>query len=247
MVRGAMIVFSLFIAWHVFASFLWIAPPSPLREVVPGKMLSSYMIPMFGQSWSVFAPEPINGDFRINVRAVTNESGKEEATEWVDATEVELSMIQYNLFPPRAGLGAYEVASQLKGSFDKLTDDHKVIAGLNYFDNDWEPRLEEKMKEYGKPELVDAYLDAESQALAYSSQVAFAMWGQEHVQRVQYRVTRQNVVPFAKRHDPDAERPPVQTTNTGWRGTVVRDGQSSSDFADVFVRQYEKVHAEGTK
>ncbi|NYD25788.1 DUF5819 family protein [Leucobacter aridicollis] len=242
-----MIAFSLFVAWHIFASFLWIAPPSPLREVVPAKMLSGYMLPMFGQSWSVFAPEPINGDYRIKVRAVTNASGEEQVTEWVDATEVELSMIQYNLFPPRAGLGAYEVASQLKGSFDKLTDDHRVIAGLNYFDEDWQSRLEQKMKGYGQPELVDAYVKAEAQALAYSSQVAFAMWGQENVVRVQYQVTRQNIVPFAKRHDPEAERPPVQHVTTGWRGTVVRDGQNSAAFEDVFVRQYEKIQQEGTK
>src|SRR5690625_8051402 len=45
----------LFTAFHVFATFLWIAPSSALRDVVPGNALESYMIPMFGQSWSVFA------------------------------------------------------------------------------------------------------------------------------------------------------------------------------------------------
>ena len=237
----------LFIAWHVFATFLWVAPSSPLREVIPGKALSNYMIPMFGQSWSVFAPAPLNGDYRFQVRAVIDQSGTEKVTEWVDAAEVELSMIQYNLFPPRAGISSIEVASQLKGSFDKLTADHQVIAGLNYFADDWDSRLEEKMKSYGEPDLVDAFVAKEQQALAYATQVAFAMWGEKNVVRVQYHVTRQNVIPFAKRHDPDAVRPAVQNVDTGWRGTVVRDGQNSKAFADVFVRQYEKLHPEGAK
>ncbi|WP_446430297.1 DUF5819 family protein [Leucobacter sp. 1207-22] len=237
----------LFVAWHVFASFLWIAPPAPIRELAPGNALSSYMLPMFGQSWSVFAPEPINGDYRIQVRALVDNEGAEKTTEWVDATEVELSMIQYNLFPPRAGIGSNEVASQLKTAFDSLTADHKVIAGLNYFADDWNQRLQEKMKSYGDPEVVDTFIAKEQQALAYATQVAYAMWGEESVLRVQYHVTRQNIVPFDKRLDPEAQRPPVQNVDVGWRGTVVRDGQSSKAFADVFQRQYKKIHPEGAQ
>src|SRR5699024_6735921 len=129
--------------------FLWIAPYSPLREVIPGNMLQNYMIPMFGQSWSVFAPEPINGDYRFEVRAILQDGDDLVETEWINATEVELSMIRYNLFPPRAGIGASEVSSQMKGAIDKLTDDHKVVAALNYFEDDWDVRLEKKLKEYG--------------------------------------------------------------------------------------------------
>lgn len=83
----------LFTAWHVFAWFLWIAPVSPLREVVPGKLLTQYMIPFFGQSWSVFAPEPINGDNRMLVRAVVRENGADKTTEWVNVTDVETQLM----------------------------------------------------------------------------------------------------------------------------------------------------------
>src|SRR5690625_2115613 len=67
--RTVTLVAVLFTAFHVFATFLCIAPSSPLRDVVPGNALQSYMIPMFGQSWSVFAPEPINGDYRLQIRS----------------------------------------------------------------------------------------------------------------------------------------------------------------------------------
>ena len=117
-VRVVALIAVLFTGWHVFASFLWIAPYSQnAREVVPGEMLTNYMIPLFGQSWSVFAPEPINGDYHFNVRA-TLDDGSE--TGWVSATDVELSMIQYNLTPPRAGIQSSEVASSYKGAFDSM-------------------------------------------------------------------------------------------------------------------------------
>lgn len=56
--RVLMVVAMLLTAFHLLASFLWIAPSSTARQVIPGNLLSEYMIPLWGQSWSVFAPEP---------------------------------------------------------------------------------------------------------------------------------------------------------------------------------------------
>ena len=118
--RAVMLVAVLFTAFHVFATFLWIAPSSALRDVIPGNALQSYMIPMFGQSWSVFAPEPINGDYRLQIRAVVTTDGEAHETEWVDATAAELTMHMHNLFPPRAAMTSNDVASRFKGAYDKL-------------------------------------------------------------------------------------------------------------------------------
>ncbi|HLS63263.1 MAG TPA: DUF5819 family protein, partial [Ruania sp.] len=111
-----------FTAWHIFATFLWIAPGSGLRQVVPGNLLHDYMIPMHGQSWSVFAPNPINGDYRLQVRAVVGEGEEATETEWVDATAAELTMLTHNLFPPRASITAMDVASRFKGAYDDLNE-----------------------------------------------------------------------------------------------------------------------------
>lgn len=240
--RVFLVIASLFTAWHVFASFLWIAPVSPLRDVVPTGALTNYMIPMFGQSWSVFAPEPINGSYAFNVRAtVVGDDGVEILTEWVNATDVELSMIQYNLFPPRGGIQAAQLASDYKGAFDKLTADHKVIVELNYFEGDWEERIVEKMKSYGSPEVVDAYIDDDRQATAYATQVAYAIWG-DGVTKVQYQVSRQNVIPFAQRNNPEAVPPARTFVETGWRGLVSNPGQSNENFAAIFRAQWEKIN-----
>ncbi|MGO1839103.1 MAG: DUF5819 family protein [Candidatus Microbacterium stercoravium] len=235
-VRIIMCGAALVTAWHVFASFLWIAPWAPIREVVGQDVLSSYMIPMFGQSWSVFAPEPVNGDYRFEVRAIVDG----EETEWVSASDVELSMIRYNLFTPRAGIVGMDVSSQFKGAWGDLTDEQKDVAELNYFKADWEARMADAMKEYDDSTDVASYIEQEHRATAYATQVALAIWGDD-VERVQFSATRQNVIPFNDRHDPDAERPGIQYSPTGWRGLVINEGQSQEAFTDVFRAQHERM------
>ncbi len=240
-------------AWHIFASFLWIGPPTPLREVVPGNALTSYMIPFFGQSWSVFAPEPINGDYHFNVRAILEEDGEEIETGWVSATDVELSMIRYNLFPPRAGIQSSEVASTYKSAYDALGRDQQGIVAEAYRSEGWEDELREALlggptngdgadllgEEAGEAE-VDRYLEADHLSTAYATQVAGAIWG-DAVRSVQYRVSRQNIVPFADRNTPGAQRPEPMMTESGWRARLTEPGQNDKNFARVFRAQYERI------
>ena len=234
--RVLMVVAMLMTAFHLFASFLWIAPASALREVIPGNLLSEYMIPLWGQSWSVFAPEPINGDYYFDVRAVVKSAdGGEKVTDWMRATDVELDHSTYRPFPPRsAGLGI-GVASDLKGSWDDLPDDQKAIVKLDYFKGeDSVDRLTSKLNDYNDPKgTVAGYLKSERLATAYATQVARAVWG-EDVQRVQYQAARQNVVPFAQRNNPNAERPKIQPVPVGWRALVVEEHQSDEEFAKYF-------------
>ncbi|MBL3687152.1 hypothetical protein D3248_09365 [Leucobacter zeae] len=238
-------------AWQVFASFLWIAPYSPLREVVPGNALSSYMLPMFGQSWSVFAPEPINGDYHFNVRAILADG--ETETGWVSATDVELSMIRYNLFPPRAGIQSSEVASGFKDAYDALGGAQKDLVAGAYRGDDWETRMRDELaagavevdgsdlgSDRASTEQVDAYLAQEHISAAYATQVARAIWG-EDIAAVQFRVSRQNIVPFGERKNPDAQRPDPQMTESGWRELVVEPGQNDENFARTFRAQYERI------
>ncbi|WP_336660641.1 DUF5819 family protein [Leucobacter sp. USHLN153] len=253
-VRLVALLAVLLAGWHILASFLWIAPFSAnAREIVPGNALSSYMLPMFGQSWSVFAPEPINGDYHFNVRAVLeDESGERTETGWVSATDVEISMIRYNLTPPRAGIQSTELASSFKSSYDALTDVQRTIAGGNFTTEKWEVGLRAALENEGKNSAQDAaqteknanaveeFMADDHRATAYATQVAKAVWGDEVVQ-VQYRVSRQNVIPFAQRHNPRAERPEPTVVLPGWRTLVVEQGQNEGNFADVFRRQFERI------
>lgn len=243
LVRITLVLASLFTAWHVFASFLWISPPSELRTVVPGQMLSSYMLPWYGQSWSVFAPEPINGDYKFEVRAIVEDGVDDDgattyvATDWVDATDAELSMSKYNLFPPRAATLSTQQASKHLNLWKKLTPEQKEIVKLGYYEGDaWLARMRAALTEVGdQPQTVTDYIVQERYSAAYATQVAFAVWGEEGTTQVQFRVSRQNVVPFEKRNDPAAERPAPEMADLGWRGLIVMPGQSAENFAHVFA------------
>ena len=233
--RIGLTVVALLTGWHVFASFLWISPPSELRALVPGNLLTEYMIPWYGQSWSVFAPEPINGDHHFKVRAqVKNEDGTFRETEWVDAAVAELSLSRYNLFPPRgSGLGA-QMSSDFRDDFMKLTDEQKEIAKLNYYKgDDWLGRMKIEMDGGKTDPNVISYIVSERYASGYAAQVARAVWG-EGVEQVQFQVMRQNVIPFEQRNDPKAVRPGEQIIETGWRGMLELEGQSQEAFAKTF-------------
>jgi hypothetical protein len=234
-----------FAAWHVAASFLWIGPVTPLRELVPGNLLTQYMLPWFGQSWSVFAPAPINGDYRLQVRAVlADRSGGEVATKWISATDAEHTLSMHNLFPPRAANLAVHQASNLKGAWDALTAEQKKITELNYFKNDdWLGRMQVALNDVNKhanEAAVVNYIVQERYTDAYAVQVARAVWG-DSVVRVQFQAQRQNIIPFVERHNPDVKLPPLQFAPTGWRGLIVMPGQSEEQFAEVFGPAHSKV------
>ncbi|SDD35768.1 DUF5819 family protein [Auraticoccus monumenti] len=221
-------------AFHIFSTFLWIAPASGLRQLYPPGVLQQWMIPMFGQSWSVFAPEPINGDYRLQVRATVVDGGAEETTRWVDATAAEISMIQYDLTPPRAGIQSTELASRLKGAWDELTPGQREVVELGFYKGaDWEPRLQQAVLAVGNTPEAREYLEVEHITSAYATQVAYAAFGEEVV-AVQFVVSRQNVIPFGQRHDAGAQRPPVQPVPTGFRGPVEEPGQDRENFSRVF-------------
>lgn len=225
-------------AWHLLASFLWIAPPSGLRDLVPEKALSSYMLPLFGQSWSVFAPAPVNGDYTLKVRAQLD--GSQGSTEWVDATDVESQMLTRHLFPPRAAILGGIQARDYKKTFDKLNGAQKNVVAAGYFKgDDWLRRLDHALlvasETPAAKRAATAHMDSETTTAAYATQVARAVWG-DAVHYIEFEVSRQNVVPFAQRNNPEAQRPKAVTLSTGWRGEHTVRGQNQERFAEVFNR-----------
>lgn len=237
-----------FVTWHVFATFLWVSPYNYMREAIPGDALRSYMIPMFGQSWSVFAPVPINGNYALKIQAELQESnGEVRKTEWVDAVQVEMQgMHMEHLFPSRAGTLALQQASKLKGAWEKLTADQKAIVKLGYYSGDgWSERLKTKMLEYPPTTAVEGYLAQEKITTAYATQVAKAVWG-DKVVHVHFEVSRQNIAPFSERHNKERKPEPVQIVSTGWRGLETMPRQSDERFAEIFKPLYAKLDKDST-
>ncbi|MGI6879938.1 DUF5819 family protein [Microbacterium sp. gxy059] len=232
--RIVLVVLSLLTAWHIFATFLWVAPDSHLRDIVPGeKTLSGYMLPMFGQGWSVFAPSPVNGDYRVEVRAAyEDETGEVVETDWVDATAVERSRAHHHLAPSRSAKLSIVYGQRLYKAYGDLDDAQKEIVGYNYFKDDWETRQRDALE--GDDKEASGYIRDERRVIAYATQVAYAVWGEQDFSRVQVRVSRQAIVPFDERDNPDYERKDPIVRDIGWRAPVEREGQSRDDFASYF-------------
>lgn len=238
-IRVVLVLVTLVTAFHVFAQFLWIAPASALRELVPGNLLYSWQIPWFGQSWSVFAPNPINGNYHLKVRALVKDGSGEHVTQWIDATDAEYRMQYHKLLQPRAASLASEQASDYKTAWDDLTKREQEIVSWGYWKGDVPKGRFEKALRGAVGDDEDAkkaagrFISKHAFTLAYATQAARAVWGDDVV-RVQFQVYRQNAIPFAERQDPAAQEPPKQQAPTGWRAPFVIAGQSQEAFTKVF-------------
>lgn len=238
-IRVVLVLVTLVTAFHVFAQFLWIAPASALRELVPGHLLYSWQIPWFGQSWSVFAPDPINGNYHLKVRALVKDASGEHTTQWIDATDAEYELEYHKLLQPRAAALASEQASDYKSAWDDLTERQQEIVSWGYWKGDVPKGRFEKALRNAAGDDEDArkaagrFMSKHAFTLAYATQAARAVWGDDVV-RVQFEVYRQNAIPFAERNDPAAQEPPKQYAPTGWRKPFVIAGQSQEAFTKVF-------------
>jgi hypothetical protein len=225
----------LFAVWHIVATSLYATPATPLRELVPNAAFIAYNYPMFDQNWSVFAPEPISANYELSVRSATLVDGQLVNTEWVNASKTELKLLRHNPLSPRAGYASYAQALGTNLAYKKLSEAEQAVVGQSYYEGDmWGQQLEDAMRSQGgsDPDTVNAYLKQEWVTVAYATQVAKAVWGDEALY-VQYRISIDNSVPFASRHDDAAQRSLV-TVDSGWRGLVEREGQDDNHFADLF-------------
>lgn len=81
---------------------LHVAPINPV-SVSLNPAVNAYMLPVFQQNWQLFAPEPINAENGILVRAqLPAQNGSDTITEFHDLTSPMIQAIHSTrLFPPR--------------------------------------------------------------------------------------------------------------------------------------------------
>lgn len=71
---------------HTAIVGLWALPATPVSDAVGRQTLSSYVLPWWEQSWSIFAPIPLRADWTLRVRAKVEApgSGRIRVTPWSD-------------------------------------------------------------------------------------------------------------------------------------------------------------------
>lgn len=213
---------------HIGAMFLWIAPSNALSKAL-SKPLTQYALPWFQQSWSLFAPNPIDAAYYLEVRAVPE--GLSE-TEWVSASDVELSALHHNPLPPTATNVSNKLATGLHDSLQPLQETEREVLGWNFHHDVW-TRIPQEIEKAGaspSPSLQHS-LDLDQAITAYATQFLKAQGLIEDTDLVQYRISKYSVRAFDVRETTDNSEQIVFVS--GRRSQEVLPHQDEQGFRKV--------------
>ncbi|MFC7217207.1 DUF5819 family protein [Streptomyces polyrhachis] len=94
----ALAAVTLLTALHLGTLFLHIAPPNTVSKEHQG-LIADYVYPEFEQNWKLFAPNPLQTNIHVQVRARVNTGGELTDTEWIDLSAQDGAAIRHNPFP----------------------------------------------------------------------------------------------------------------------------------------------------
>ncbi|MFF4208804.1 DUF5819 family protein [Streptomyces sp. NPDC001796] len=84
---------------HLGMVFLHVAPANTLTKK-HGKAIDDWIYPEFEQNWKLFAPDPLQQDIDVQVRAeVRTRNGGERTTGWYDLSALDGAAVHGNLLP----------------------------------------------------------------------------------------------------------------------------------------------------
>ncbi|TDD68209.1 hypothetical protein E1262_16595 [Jiangella aurantiaca] len=224
------------VALHFAATFLWNAPDNPIKDSVGGQV-SGYMRPFFQQNWSLFAPNPVNAEDELRVRAQVEDpqTGELRTTDWEDPTRLEWTLITHDPAPSRASRLTSNLHRRVNTAWGALTDEQQDIVATDYQDmSDWRPLADDLIAAQGgeTSSRVANMVRADRVATGYATQFAKAIWG-EDVVAVQFQLVRTPVPRWHQRFDPPPETPQQTIREFGWRPALVDPDQDEAAFADV--------------
>lgn len=237
MAKGLAFFVTGLLAIHIVVTFLFNAPSNPVKETLRGE-IAGYMLPVFDQNWSLFAPNPINSEDTLLIRAriADPEGGDDRITEWVNATEREWTLVHHSLAPSRASRLSSNLHRRLHSAWDDLSADQQEIVARD-FDAmpDWSPLADALIEAQGgeTSSAVANVVRGDRVATGYATQVARALWG-DGVVAVQFELRRTPVPRWDVRFDPVPDDPPSTVREFGWRPVLDADGQADEAFAATF-------------
>jgi hypothetical protein len=95
----ALAVVAIAVCVHVGMVFLHVAPPNTVTKK-HGKAIDDWIYPEFEQNWKLFAPNPLQQNIAVQVRAqVSTAGGETRTTGWYDLSAQDGRSIDGNLLP----------------------------------------------------------------------------------------------------------------------------------------------------
>ncbi|UTX52573.1 DUF5819 family protein [Leucobacter aridicollis] len=234
------------LAVHMFFTGVYNTPYTDLKyQVLPGAAADQYVRPYLVQDYKIFAPDPVDTDRQLWVRAwVETPGGERTRSEWVNASAVELAEPYRRTLRKQLSVVG---AERLMATYRALSEEQQQVASKNHLDGDELYGLRDALvaADDSNRAEVRAFIRATNYTASYATQVAHAMWGDAgDVQAVQVRAVYDPVIRWADRHDPDAERPPAKYTDLGWVPAMEWPGQDREAFARSFRSWADKAGVE---
>lgn len=205
---------------------LWLAPSSPVRSVVGGSFLASYVDPYFKQGNDTLGIGSNRIDESLQIRAwvkATPKKKKAKKTEWLDITAIEQRRLRGDFAPARSHQAARRIAASLNLAMLQFNADQLKIVAKFDADSDRESMRRELLSAGAKPRYVLNFLGADEMTRRYASLWLGAEINEGEIVRVAYRVGRREA-PAAKASGSDSLKGRPFTwfdlgTRTPYRGT----------------------------
>lgn len=192
------------VVFHSAAIALWVSPNNLLKDRVGYDRLRSYVVPLFDQAWSVFAPEADNGYHLFEIRGTLRSAdGTETQSSWIKVTAREVGpQLRYHPFPARTLLITDRLASDQLRLFTSLSEKQKEVvhvSGVGVTTALQGERLIAAAINGAERENARAYTRTELAVEGFLSGIARAVWGAEVV-AVQYRQNEVFVPTYQRSH-----------------------------------------------
>lgn len=212
---------------------LWVAPNNLLRQSIGASRVEDYILPMWDQAWSVFAPEADSGYDRYEIRALVKRSGGERATEWTQVTAHEVvASVRHHPFPSRTALITTRLGGHLKRYYNVLNTDQKQIvadADREVSLADLRARLLAASDSGVERDRVGPFLRAETATEHFLSGIAHAIWGDDVV-ALQFRKDKVVVSRYTDADKPRQVRTAYQHFSN-WRPPIPLTVDERAAFA----------------
>ncbi|KAB8163718.1 hypothetical protein FH609_018790 [Streptomyces sp. 3MP-14] len=119
---------AVYLCWHLAMVFLFVAPSNTVREE-HWETVRGYMYPEFEQNWKLFAPNPLQRNTAVHVRAEIREGEGQSpvTTEWIDLTAWEVEHIRHHPLPSHSNQNMLRRAWDF---YDKSHNDEGEPVGM---------------------------------------------------------------------------------------------------------------------
>ena len=229
-------VLGLLVVVHSVLLTLWLAPSSPIRNLVGSRGLASYVDPYFQQSADSVDPDAQYVDESFQVRALVKSENavKSHVTDWVDLTAEEDRRTRFDLDPARVHVIARRLATNLNGVMFAMDPQQRAIVPFSR-NTRVLSKLEAKLNAAGNnPVAVQNFMAYNQMATQFASLYAAAKW-KGQVFQVQFKVGRRTVPAFAKRHTDKLADVDYLWFAFGWRQAFHASYAAQSSF-DSYVK-----------